>query len=255
MAPRLDGKVVLITGTGGGQGRAGALAFHGAGAIVHGCDLDATAHGETVRMVDAAGGTMTGGAPVDLADPDAAAGWVADAVATHGRIDVVYNNASAARFGAVDEMSVDDWRFTMRNELDLVFFVTRAAWAHLGVRGGVVLNTASIAGLTGSSKHPTLAHSTAKGGVIAMTRQMAVEGARLGIRALSISPGPIVTPGTADLFADPTVYDLFAADTAVKRLGVPADIAGVAVFLASDEAAFMTGTDVVVDGGATAFSV
>ncbi|WP_326731687.1 SDR family NAD(P)-dependent oxidoreductase [Streptomyces phaeochromogenes] len=151
-APRLDGRVALITGTGGGQGRAAALHFAGQGALIVGCDLDAESAEETAAAVKATGGQMTTNAPVDLGDSAAARAWVERAAAAHGRIDIVYNNASATRFGPVDMLSDDDWRFTMRNEIDLVFHVTRAAWPHLAERGGVIINVASWPDTSGAER-------------------------------------------------------------------------------------------------------
>jgi meso-butanediol dehydrogenase / (S,S)-butanediol dehydrogenase / diacetyl reductase len=237
---RLDEKVALITGTGGGQGRAAALRFAAEGAAVIGCDVKEEGDRETIELVRSAGGEMTGTAPVDLSDVEQATRWVDEAAAVHGRIDVLYNNASAARFAPLAEMSVEDWQFTIRNELDLVFYVTRAAWPHLVANGGgVVINTASVAGWIGATK----------GAVIAMTRAIAAEGAPHKIRAISISPGPIETPGTEPLFSDPVARQGLEAAVLVDRLGLPDDVAALAAFLASDEAAFITGADFTVDGG------
>ena len=251
---RLDGKVALITGVGGGQGREAALRFAAEGATVVGCDIDAAAAADTIAAVRDAGldaDIATQG--IDLGEPEEARGWVEGAADRHGRIDVVYNNASAARFGSIAELSVEDWRFTIRNELDLVFFVTKYAWPIL-VRsgGGTVINVASVAGWTGNRSVPFVAHMASKGGVIAMTRQLAAEGGPVGIRAVSISPGTIVTPGTADVLAVPEVRDALIAQTLIPRLGQPTDVVALAVFLASDEAGFITGSDFVVDGGLTA---
>jgi meso-butanediol dehydrogenase/(S,S)-butanediol dehydrogenase/diacetyl reductase len=248
----LRGRVALITGTGGGMGRVAAQRFAEEGAIVVGCDLDAERHAETVALVEQAGGQMTGGAPVDLGDPDQARAWVDEAFAAHGRIDIVFNNASAARFGGIEEIPLEDWHFTIRNELDLVFYVTKFAWPHLRVNGGVVINTGSIAGLKGTRVLGQTPHSATKGAVIALTRQLAVEGSEHGIRAVSISPGAIETPPTAELFADETARGMLLGAQLVKRVGQPQDIVEMAVFVASDAAGFMTGVNLVVDGGATA---
>jgi len=252
MAGSLVGKLAVITGTGGGQGREAALRFCAAGATVIGCDLDRKSNDETVAQVEAAGGDMRGIAPCDLGDSEQARRFVEQAASPHGRIDVLYNNASAARFGPVGEMSVEDWNFTIRNELDLVFYTTRFAWSYLRQRGGVVINIASVAGLIGSGLSPMLAHAATKGGVIAMTRQLAIEGAPHGIRAVSISPGAIETPGTAALLADPAVRGALVAQNLIPRVGVPEDVVALALFLASDEASFITGANFVVDGGMTA---
>jgi NAD(P)-dependent dehydrogenase (short-subunit alcohol dehydrogenase family) len=143
----LANKVALISGTGGGQGRAAALHFAEEGAIVVGCDVNADANRETVKLVVAAGGIMTAPADaLDLSTSKGAQAWIDSAIADHGRIDVLYNNASAPRLAPIDKLSDEDWYFTLRNELDIVFFPTRAAWPHLAVRGGVIINIGSISG-------------------------------------------------------------------------------------------------------------
>jgi meso-butanediol dehydrogenase/(S,S)-butanediol dehydrogenase/diacetyl reductase len=249
---RLAGKIALITGTGGGQGREAALRFTAEGAFVIGCDIDVERSLETVGLVEAAGGRMTATAPLDLGDSAQVNAWVHAAAADHGRLDIVYNNAGATRFAPLTELTDEDWHFTIRNELDSVFFVSRAAWPHLSRPGGVVLNTASTAGHKGSPSGNGSAHSASKGGVIAFTRQLAVEGAADGIRAVSISPGAITTPATEFVFEDPIVRERVLAGNLIKRPGTPADVVAMAVFLASDEASFITGVDMLVDGGRTA---
>jgi meso-butanediol dehydrogenase / (S,S)-butanediol dehydrogenase / diacetyl reductase len=248
MAANFDDKVVLITGTGGGQGRAAALRFSGAGALVVGCDVKEEGNRETAALVRNAGGSITTMEPIDLANPETAHRWIEDAVALHGRIDVLYNNASAARFAPIESFPVEDWQFTVRNELDLVFYSTRFAWPHLQKRGGAVINVASVAGMVGAAVGGT-AHAATKGAIIAMTRQLAVEGAPHGIRVNSISPGVIESPGTAPMLADPAFRELMLAHNLIKRVGQPNDVVGVALFLAGDDAAYITGTNIVVDGG------
>jgi NAD(P)-dependent dehydrogenase (short-subunit alcohol dehydrogenase family) len=164
MAGRLDGKVALITGTGGGQGRAAAELFCAEGAGVVGCDLNAAENARTVELVHAAGGEMAGMAPVDLGDSRQARRWVADAAAVYGRIDVLFNNAAAPRFAPIPELSDEDWHFTIRNELDLIFFVTQAAWPHLLAVGGAIINTASVQGLVGIAMNGGIAHAATKAG-------------------------------------------------------------------------------------------
>jgi NAD(P)-dependent dehydrogenase (short-subunit alcohol dehydrogenase family) len=248
---RLEGKVVLISGTGGGQGRAAALRFAADGAIIVGCDVSGAADAETAGLVTEAGGIMTT-MVCDLGDPAEAQAWVDRAVSDHGRVDVVYNNASAAKFGSIADLSIEDWRFTIRNELDLVFLTTKFAWPHLAKRGGAIINVASTAGWQGSRGNGTIAHNATKGGVIAMTRQMALEGAPLGIRANSISPGFIITPGTRAFAENPAVRAQLTNSIPLGRPGEPEDVVGMAAFLASDEAAFITGADIIIDGGTTA---
>jgi meso-butanediol dehydrogenase / (S,S)-butanediol dehydrogenase / diacetyl reductase len=227
---RLDGKVCFITGTAGGQGAAAAELFAAEGATVIGSDI------------------KTDG--VDLADPEQAAGWIERGVAEAGRLDVLYNNASATRVGPFDDVTWDDWRFVMRNEIDLIFTVSKAAWPHLKASRGCIVNTASVSAWRGAKFTEQAAHGAAKGGVLAMTRHLAASGAEHGIRANSISPGLIVTPQIAEFFEDPS-HPMHAMREAhpLGRLGEPQDVARVALFLASDDAAYLNAIDIVVDGG------
>ena len=201
MSGRLAGKVALITGTGGGQGRAAAVLFAKEGARIVGCDLKAEADQETVEMVRAAGGDMVT-AVVDLGDEDAVRGWIDLAVQTYGDFDILYNNASAVRYGRIGDFSTEDWRFLIRNELDLVFYATKYSHPILKRRGGgSIINTASIAAMIGSNFNGGVyqfAHSMTKGGIIAMGRTWAAEFAEDGIRVNSISPGLIARGGFRD---------------------------------------------------------
>jgi meso-butanediol dehydrogenase / (S,S)-butanediol dehydrogenase / diacetyl reductase len=252
---RLTGKVVLITGTAGGQGAAAARLFAAEGASVFGSDLDADRAHAVAAEIRAAGGDISVSAPVDLADPDAARDWVDGSAAAAGRIDVLYNNASAPRVGPFAEMDVDDWRFTVRNELDLIFTVTKAAWPHLTRSGGVIINTASVSAHRGARFVEQAAHGAAKGGVLAITRHLAASGAPHGIRANSISPGLILTPQILPFLDEPghPVHEM-ARTHPLGRLGEPEDVARVALFLASEEAAYLNAVDIVVDGGQSLIS-
>lgn len=248
---RLSGKVALITGIGGGMGRAAALRFAAEGARVVGCDLIAAGADETVRLVRDVGGEIESLAPVDLADPVAAARWIDGAAAVHGRVDILYNNASSPRFGPIDELSVEDWRYTIDNELNLVFYASKAVWPHLiAAGGGVIVNVGSIAGTRGVEFMAQNAHGTAKAGVINLTQQLAVEGGPHGIRVVCVSPGFTVTPSTAWLVdGGPQPFLDNIARIPLGRVGQPDDIVNAAVFLASDEASWITGVNLVVDGG------
>ena len=247
---RLTGKVCLITGTAGGQGRAAAELFAAEGALVVGCDLDAAGSAQTAERAQAVGGRMLSFGPVDLAERAQAAGWVDDAVAQAGRIDVLYNNASAPRVGPWEELTWEDWQFTLRNELDLIYTVTRAAWPHLVASRGAIINTASVSAWRGARFTEQAAHGAAKGGVLAITRHLAASGARHGVRANSISPGLILTPQIAPFLEDPghPMHEM-ARTHPLGRLGGPEDVARVALFLASDDAAYLNAVDIIVDGG------
>ena len=252
MTGRLQGKVALITGVGGGIGATAAARFAAEGAKVVGCDLDADGAAATEEQVRAAGGEITVMGGVDLGDADSARAWVDAAVATYDGIDVLYNNASTQRFAALDELTVDEWDFTMRNELDLVYYTVRAAWPHLKrTGGGSILNVGSIAAIRGVEFMPQNAHSTAKGGVIALTLQLVVEGGPHGIRANVISPGLVETPNTAPMLADPPerMRRVVLERIPLGRHGQADDIVNAAVFLSSDEASWISGAHLVVDGG------
>ncbi len=200
---RLEGKVVLISGTGGGQGRVAASIFAAEGALVVGGDINAESAGETAEIVNGQGLLMIS-APgsVDLADPVQARGWVELALEAHGRVDVLYNNASLPRFGPFGEMPAEDFAFTMRNELEITWHTTQAAWAPLAAGGrGAIVNIASIAAIVGLRDLPESAHAASKGAVIGLTRQLAAEGAAVGIRVNCISPGVINSPPVQEMLS------------------------------------------------------
>ncbi len=251
---RLSGKIALVTGTAGGIGRASALTLAREGARVVGCDLNPAGSNDTVRLARDAGGEMTAMAPVDLSSEAGADSWVTSAVAVYGGVDILVNNASAIRFGPISSLSVEDWSFTIRNELDIVFLVTRAVWPHLVTRGGgSIVNIASISATRGAFFMPQNAHGAAKGGVLSLTYQLVTEGGPHGIRVNAVSPAMTATPQTAPLLAD--TGSPFAGELAripLGRVGQPEDVANAVLFLASDEAAHVSGANIPVDGGAAA---
>src|SRR6266702_1701902 len=236
---RLDGKRALISGTGGGIGRATAMLCAREGAHVVGCDLYPETSEETVGLVRAGGGRMDAIAPVDLASEEGARRWVDAAADLAGGIDILVNNASAIRFGPIGELSFADWSFTIRNELDIVFLVTRAAWPHLvAAGGGSIVNVASITASRGAFFMPQNAHGAVKGGPH-------------GIRANAVSPAMTETPQTAPLLHDPGgPAASIAARVPLGRWGQPEDVAQAILFLASDEASHVSGANIPVDGGA-----
>lgn len=261
MTDELKGKVALISGAGGGQGRAAAFAFCRAGASVVGCDTDAERAQETVDLVRAAGGVIRSVHPVDVADPAGAARWVVDAVENFGGIDILYNNAGRNfTVGPLADSTLEQWDSTIRNELTIVYVSTMAAWPHLVARGGgVIINTASMSGHAEFRPMRSAAHGATKAGVIALTKMMAAEGIEHGIRAVSISPGMVWSPSIQRLAAseEPArkgIADGIRAKIPMGRAAACEEIASVALFLASPGASYINGADILVDGGMVAVS-
>jgi NAD(P)-dependent dehydrogenase (short-subunit alcohol dehydrogenase family) len=231
------------------MGREAALAFVREGASVVGCDLNGEAAEATVQMVRKAGGTMVSLHPCRLSNPADCRALVAFAVRTFSRIDVLFNNAAMAYFNWLEDISDEEWDRNRRDEVDLVFYLTRAAWPHLKTSRGVVVNTASLTASMSFKNLPSLAHTTAKAGIIGMTRQLAMEGREHGIRANSISPGIVETNQTREQLKDPEWAGYMLGKTLLGRLGRPEEVAKVALFLACEDSSYVTGIDVVVDGG------
>lgn len=248
--PRLAGKVAVITGTGSGQGRAAALLFAAEGATVVGCDRNGDRDAETAAMVKAAGGTMTS-TVLDLTDENEVTAWAAETVAVHGRVDVLYANAAATTFGPVETVSLEDWHFALTYELDVVFLPVKHFWAALGASGsGAIVLVGSTAGVTGSTTNLRAAHTVTKGGVVALTKQLAAEGAPHGIRVNCVSPGMIRTPATErHLLAPDHPMNTIWKSIPLRRIGTPEEVVRCALFLASAEASYVTGANLMVDGG------
>ena len=252
MSERLAGKVAVITGTASGQGRAAALLFAAEGCKIVGCDLNEAGSRATVVMVRGMGGEMVSLQPCDLTDPARVKELIDLAVKTYGGFDILYNNAGTAWFAPMEEMTAKIWHDTIGSELNTVYNVSREAWPHLIARGGgVIINVGSLSGAVAHESIPGVAHCASKGGIIAMTRQLAMEGGRHAIRANTISPGLIRTPQTEALINSPTLASLLRP-MMLKRVGKPEDVAYCALFLASDESAWITGANFAVDGGASA---
>ncbi len=250
MAGRLENKVALITGTARGQGRAAALMFAKEGAKIIGCTVrNVEGSKETTRMVRKAGGEMFSLEPLDLSDPKQVAQLMDLVKDKYGRIDVLYNNASMPRFVPLTEMSFDDWQYTIRNELDLVFLVVKAAIPLMIKHGGSIITVSSVSAIRAEASQGNFAHAAAKSGILGLTKQLALELAPYGIRANCIVPGLIRTPPTKPMMDDPRQSKRWLRQILLGRFGEAEDIVKAALFLASDDASYITGADLVVDGG------
>lgn len=254
MGSRLKDKVAIITGVGSGMGQAAALLFAAEGAQVVGCDIDGERCAATVDQIVKAGGRAVASGSTDPSESTQAQSMIDLAVESYGRIDVLYNHAGVVHFAPVELMTDEQWAGTMKGELDIVFNACRAAWPHLKKRGGSIINCGSVSGKIGFGEQPAVAHAAGKGGVIAMTRQMAVEGGPFGIRVNSISPGLVRSGATAALLEDRDWLASMQRKLMLKgQIGEPQDIAYAALYLASDEARWVTGADFAIDGGTTAW--
>ncbi len=255
---RFTDRIAIITGAGSGIGRATAELLAREGAAVTVADLAGDAARETVDRIVDAGGTARAQI-VDVADPDAVAAMVADTVAAFGGLDVLHNNAAAITLNRDDQdvvtMDLAVWERVLAVNLTGPMLGCRFAIpAMLERGGGAIVNTASAAAFYGSSS--LAAYGTSKAGLVALTRYVATAYGDRGIRCNAVAPGVVVARETQDALGGPMGDTLrrYTASHLVGRLGYPEEIAAAVAYLASDDAAFVTGEILRVDGGLTAHS-
>jgi len=251
----LTGKVAIVTGAGGGIGCACALALSREGADVAVADIDVAAARRTATLVEQAGARAFA-VQVDLGDEESVVAMVDSAVRALGGLDILHNNAADTKLSGTRDMPVesvdtDVWDAILRINLCGAMVASRAAIPHLRARGGgAIVNTSSNAALAGALSHS--AYSASKAAINSLTQSIATQHGHERIRCNAISPGLIVTQATRDSYAASGIGDMMLRHQLAPRLGRPEDIAAALVFLASDEAEFITGQVICVDGGSLA---
>lgn len=250
---RLEGKVVLITGAGSGMGRLASVMFAREGALIVAAEMVEAAGRDTVAQVQAAGGEAIF-THTNVAKESEVAEAVRAGEAAFGRLDVLYNNAGIfpAEDGSVTNLDEAVWDRVMDVNLKGIYLVCKHGIpALLRAGGGSIINIASFVALVGCTV-PQDAYTASKGGVIALTRSLAVQFGPKGIRSNAICPGPIETPMLTEwLLANPEAKQIRLNRIPMGRFGRPEDIVNLALYLASDESSWTNGAVLVVDGGIT----
>ncbi len=250
MSGRFDGKAIVITGAASGIGAAAARRFAAEGARVLLSDIN-EAGGAALARELGGGGDAVAFAPADVRDRAQVDALMEAAVARFGRLDVVFNNAGIGAYGKTPELDPEVWQNVIDVDLNSVFYGCRAAIPHLrAAGGGAIVNTASISGMGGD--YGLAAYNAAKGAVLNFTRTVAIDHARENIRVNAVCPGPIATALTEPLLQIPGLLDEYASLIPMGRVGRAEEVASVVAFLASEDASYITGAGIVIDGGLTA---
>ncbi|MGI6199279.1 MAG: SDR family oxidoreductase [Christensenellales bacterium] len=251
---RLDGKKAFVTGGARGIGKAIAQALTEAGADVAIVDIDQAEAQRTAEALTRGSGQQVIAIQADVTDPDQVEAMVAQIVKTFGRLDIAFCNAGVCINTPAEEMTLAQWKKVIDINLTGVFLTSQAAGkVMLAQGGGSIINTASMSGHIVNVPQPQCAYNASKAGVIQLTKSMAVEWAKRGVRVNSISPGYI---GTELTLNSPDLKPLIAQWNAMApmgRMGKPEELQAIAVYLAGDASAFTTGSDFVVDGAFTCF--
>ena len=250
---RLEGKVAVITGSAGGIGRAAALRFAEEGALIVGADVSPDANAETASLVQDAGGKMVS-TTVDVTEDASVAALFRLAEEQFGRVDVVFNNAGVMLPGDDDALSTPDEvidRTLAINVKGVIHGCRHGIPALRRAGGGSIINTASFVATVGAAT-PQIAYTASKGAVLSLTRELAVTHAREGIRVNALSPGPLQTELLMSVLATEEKRQRRLVHVPMGRFGQAGEMANAALFLASDESSYMTGANLLVDGGLTA---
>ena len=250
MTDRFQDKVVLVTGAASGIGAATARRFAGEGARLLLADIDGDKAMSLAHELDASGKRAMA-RTVDVREQGQVEGAVNEAVERFGRIDVLFNNAGIGAYGESPDLDPEVWHNVIAIDLHSVFYGTRAAVPHMRRQGsGCIVNTASISGLFGD--FGLAAYNAAKGAVVNYTRTTAIDHAKDGIRVNAVCPGPIDTALVSFTQQFPSITEEWNRNIPMGRIGRAEEVAGAVAFLCSNDASYITGAMLVVDGGLTA---